>query len=347
MVKKVQVTINKIYFINQYTLVQILSGTGSIEVDFKNYTNWEDKAIYLAKGQYIKFLSDDFTVRFIEFPDEVLFYSKNVRVLFKHLISLGYINFKECSDCQQYLSETVFTSQSKSIIDVSTKQWFWQNPFQANNEEYQLIFDVKDVIDQQYANNLSTKDLTHIINQNGYDTRALFKNKIGLSIKNLITNKKLLESKKDIAFTTKSIKEIAYGLGYKDPAYFNRVFSEQIGQSPLSFRNAFDFEERNFFTQDLIALIKQHHKEEHQLSFYADKMSLSVKTLSKKVKDKMHTSLGKLIRFELVTTAKKMLQEGILIQDIAMYLGFEEVAHFSNFFKHQTGITPSQFKKVQ
>ncbi|MCF7560703.1 helix-turn-helix domain-containing protein [Sabulilitoribacter multivorans] len=349
MVKKLIAEINKVYFINKYTLVHILSGTGSIEVDFLNYTDWEDKAIYLSKGQYIKFLSDDFTVRLIEFPDEILFKSKDVRVLFKHLIALGYINFKECTECQKYLTSTVFNTENHSIIDISAKQWYWQNPFQANKEEYQLIFDAKDVIDQEFKNNLTSKDLADLINTNGYNIQHLIKDKIGISLKKMVDNRKVLESKKEIAFTDKSIKEVAYNLGYNDPAYFNRVFTNQVGQTPNKFRTDFDFESRNRFVSDLIELIKLHHKEEHQLEFYAQKMNVSVKTLSKKVKDKMHTSIGKLIRHEIITTSKTLLLEDISIQDVSLITGFEEVSHFSNFFTHQTGISPSQFKiqKVQ
>ncbi|MFH4966418.1 AraC family transcriptional regulator [Gaetbulibacter sp. M235] len=349
MVNKLDAEINKVYFINKYTLVHILSGTGSIEVDFKNYMDWEDKAIYLSKGQYIKFLSDDFQVRLIEFPDEILFKSKDVRVLFKHLIALGYINFKECSECQQYLENTVFENGNYNIVDVSAKQWYWQNPFQANKEEYQIIFDTKDIIDQEYANNLLSKDLVNLIDKNGYNVQHLLKNKIGFSLKKLIESKRILESKKQIAFTDKSIKEVSFKLGFKDPAYFNRVFTYQVGQSPNKFRLNFDFEGNNSFIQDVIELVRMHHRQEHQLGFYAQKMNLSVKTLSKKVKDDMHISLGKLIRHELITSSKSLLDQGYGVQDISFQLGFEEVSHFSNFFSHQTGSTPSQFRhqKVQ
>lgn len=89
MVGKLIPAINKVYFINQYTLIHTLSGKGGIQVDFKNYFDWQDKAIFLEKGQYIKFLSDDFVVRKIEFPNETKFVKDEVRVLFKHLISLG------------------------------------------------------------------------------------------------------------------------------------------------------------------------------------------------------------------------------------------------------------------
>ena len=349
MVKKLDAEINKVYFINNYTLVHILSGTGSIEVDFKNYTDWEDKAIYLSKGQYIKFLSDDFVVRLIEFPDEILFHSKDVRVLFKHLIALGYINFKECSECQHYLSNTIFNTENHSIIDISAKQWYWQNPFQANKDEYQLIFDAKDVIDHEYTKNLSINDLVNIIGDKGYNVQHLVKDKVGISLKTMATNKKILEGKKEIAFTDKSIMEVAYSLGYNDPAYFNRVFTNHVKQNPNEFRNNFNFQNRETFIQDIIELIQLHHKTEHQLEFYAQQMNLSEKTLTNKVKDKMNISLGKLIRLELINSSKKLLLNEATIQDVAFNLGFEEVSHFSNFFSHQTGMSPSQFKlqKVQ
>lgn len=344
MVEKLLPKINKVYFINKYTLLHIISGSGTIEVDFKNYTDWEDKAIYLEKGQYIKFFSDDFVVRKIEFPNKTIFEKKEVRVLFKHLISLGYINFNECEECKRYLSNTVFSENTSEIIDISSKQWYWQNPFQASKQEYQIIFDVKEIIDKEYYGNFNNNDLSALMLENGYNAQALVKDKIGLSIRALLSNKRLMESKKKIAFTDKSIQEVSYETGYRDPAYFNRVFKNTTGQTPSEFRNDFDYENRDTFTNNLIELLKNHHAEQRNLEFYADKMNLSVKALSKKTKAKMNASLGQLIRNELIATSKKLLVQEASIKDIAYKLGFEEANHFSNFFKNYTGSTPTDYK---
>lgn len=345
MVTKIHAEINKVYFIEKYTLVHILEGSGNIQVDFKNYHDWDDKAIYLEKGQYIKFLSDDFVVRFIHFPDEIIFKSKDVRILFKHLISLGYINFNECEDCKTFLNTMVFSNDMSELIDVSTAQWYWQNPFQANKEEYQIIFDVKEVIDQEFANHINTASLANHLIHSEYKVKHLVKNKIGLSVKNLIQNKKLIESQKDIAFTDKNIQEIAYDQGFKDPGYFNRIFKNKIGQTPKQFRDNFDYKERDLFMQDLMQLVHDFHQEQHTLGFYADQMNLSVKALSKKVKLKMNTSLGQLIRSQLIISAKEMLAQGESIKNIAYALGFEEANHFSSFFSHYVGIAPSNYNK--
>ena len=343
-VEKFSPEINKVYFIEGHTLIHILSGKGSIQVDFKNYFDWQEKAIFLEKGQYIKFLSDDFTVRKIDFINSDKFYNSDVRVLFKHLISLGYIDLLECEECHTFLSQTTLSDTSADIIDVSSKQWYWQNPFKANKEEYQVIFDTKDIIDQEFSNNLTSHDLVSLINDRGYNAQALIKNKVGLSVKNLMTSKRLNEGLKEVAFTDKNIQEISYGLGYKDDAYFNRVFKNSTGQTPKAFREQFDFKNRDLFSQDIIALLQKYHTEERSLGFYADKMNLSIKALSNKVKAKMNTSLGQLIRLELVNSAKLMLLEGQSVTSIAQQLGFEEPNHFSRFFKHYSKLTPTEFQ---
>ncbi len=345
MVTKFSPEVNKVYFINQYSLFQILAGSGSIEVDFKNYFDWEDKIIYLNNGQYIKFLSNDFEVRKIVFQDQEIFDNKEFRVLFKHLVSLGYINFNACEDCQQFLNNTVLSTSLIDIVDISSKQWYWQNPFNAKKAEYHLIFDVKDIIDAEFRNRITVNELTSLLRDQGHKAQALLKHKIGLSIKHLLGDKRILESKKEIAFTEKSMKEIAYDLGYKDPAYFNRVFTQSTGISPMEFRKDYDFQNRDIFTQDLLNLLHTYHTTERSLAFYAEKMQLSVKALSKKVKNKMQISLGQLIRHEIIQTAKRMLIKEIGIHEIAFRLGFEEPNHFSSFFKHYVGISPSAFKE--
>ena len=329
-----------------FALFIITAGKGSIQVDFKNYFDWQEKAIYLSKGQYIKFLSDDFTVTKIDFPDEKIFESNDFRVLFKHLVSLGYINLNDCQRCREFLSGSVFSQNLSSILDISTDQWYWQNPFQANRDEYQLIFDLKEVIDEKYFDQLDQQKLSATLNSGTYNVQQLVKDKLGISIPKLITNKKALESQKDIAFTDKSIKEIAYEKGFRDPAYFNRFFRNKTGQTPAEFRKNFGFEQRETFAADILELLKVHHQQHHDLGFYADKMNMSVKTLSRQVRQKLNVSLGQLIRHEIISTAQVLLRNGVPVKEIAFELGFEEAHHFSTFFKHHTGKTPSSLQSV-
>jgi AraC family transcriptional activator of pobA len=45
-----------------------------------------------------------------------------------------------------------------------------------------------------------------------------------------------LEAKRELFYTRVSVSEIAYSLGFDDPAYFTRFFSQRAGMSPSAFR---------------------------------------------------------------------------------------------------------------
>ena len=55
----------------------------------------------------------------------------------------------------------------------------------------------------------------------------------------IIKSRILLEAKRLLCFTDRSVKEIAHELGYDDPAYFNRLFTSKIGDSPVVFKKKF------------------------------------------------------------------------------------------------------------
>ena len=46
----------------------------------------------------------------------------------------------------------------------------------------------------------------------------------------------LLEAKRQLLYTSMSVSEVAYALGFDDPAYFTRFFSQRTGTSPRAFR---------------------------------------------------------------------------------------------------------------
>ncbi len=336
---------NKVQFINSYVLYLIKAGSGSIEVDFHNYTNWQEKALYLSPGQYIKFLSDDFEVFSVSFPDIETFDSKEFRVLFKHLLSLGYIDLNRCQECKRFLSEGALATPGQHILDISSNQWFWQNPFQASKDEYHIIFDLKDSLDNQYEQAINSHQLVRTLDHYGLNVGKLVKDKLGISIRSLLSNKRTLESKRKIAFTNKSIQEVAYETGFKDPGYFNRLFKRVTGKTPKEYRKEFDYTERDTFINDIMELLRQYHGSHHQLEFYAQKMHMSVPTLSQKVREKLNTTLGKLIRAEIIITAKNLLKQNLSIKETAVALGFEEPNHFSTFFKYYSGLTPSEYQQ--
>lgn len=55
----------------------------------------------------------------------------------------------------------------------------------------------------------------------------------------LIRNRITLEAKRELRYTQKSIKEIAFDLGFDDPAYFTRYFKKAENASPQAYRDQY------------------------------------------------------------------------------------------------------------
>jgi AraC-like DNA-binding protein len=53
----------------------------------------------------------------------------------------------------------------------------------------------------------------------------------------VIKNRLILEAKRQLKFSNQTVKEIAFSLGFEDPAYFSRLFSKNTGSSPANYRN--------------------------------------------------------------------------------------------------------------
>ncbi|MCY1416058.1 HTH-type transcriptional activator RhaR [compost metagenome] len=45
------------------------------------------------------------------------------------------------------------------------------------------------------------------------------------------------EARRLLLFTSSSVNEIGYQLGFKDPAYFTRFFSREAGMTPSEYRS--------------------------------------------------------------------------------------------------------------
>lgn len=78
---------------------------------------------------------------------------------------------------------------------------------------------------------------------------------------------------------------------------------------------------------------------------YASRLSVHVNHLNKILKETTGKTTTDIISRRIIQEAKILLkQTNWNISEIAFSLGFEELAHFSNFFKKQTSLTPLAFR---
>jgi AraC-like DNA-binding protein len=81
---------------------------------------------------------------------------------------------------------------------------------------------------------------------------------------------------------------------------------------------------------------------------YADRLAVHVNHLNKALKENTGKTTTELISNRLMQEAKILLKETDWnISEIAYSLGFEEIAHFSNFFKKNASVTPLGFRHIK
>ncbi len=98
--------------------------------------------------------------------------------------------------------------------------------------------------------------------------------------------------------------------------------------------------------EDFLVLVRDHHTKERGLAFYADKLYLTPKYLSKLIKSVSGKSAHEWIDSFVILEAKNMLKYSEMsVKSIVYSLNFPNQTTFYRFFKAKTGMTPSEYRK--
>lgn len=98
--------------------------------------------------------------------------------------------------------------------------------------------------------------------------------------------------------------------------------------------------------QDFCHQLAMHHREQHEVAFYAGKIHLSPRHFSLVIKQATGLSASEYINEYILTQARSLLttRPDMSVQQISYHLGFSESPSFCRFFKRLTGQTPKDYR---
>lgn len=95
-----------------------------------------------------------------------------------------------------------------------------------------------------------------------------------------------------------------------------------------------------------VELLFKHHKKERSATFYADRMFLTPKYLSKVIKDITNKPILQWIDEMVIMAAKALLKtSNMTILQISEELNFANASFFGSFFRKRVGMTPIQYRE--
>ena len=99
-------------------------------------------------------------------------------------------------------------------------------------------------------------------------------------------------------------------------------------------------------TRDFLRLADCEAIQEHNLSFYADHLGITVGHLTETIKAVYGVSAGELLRNRLILEAKRLLAHtDYTMAEIAEQLNYADPSYFGRAFKRETGQTPRSFRQ--
>lgn len=91
---------------------------------------------------------------------------------------------------------------------------------------------------ENLAAEISLEEVSRSAGVSPFYLSKLFKEELGETFVNYVSNLRLEKAKKLLTETDLSIKEISAEIGYNDQNYFSRLFKNKFGASPKDFRNS-------------------------------------------------------------------------------------------------------------
>jgi transcriptional regulator GlxA family with amidase domain len=89
---------------------------------------------------------------------------------------------------------------------------------------------------QNYDRPLSRQEIAKAIGVSKNYLSHIFRRELGLSPWEYLSRYRIKQAKELLSCTNNSVTEVALQVGFKNPAYFSRVFHEQTGLSPSAYR---------------------------------------------------------------------------------------------------------------
>lgn len=259
---------NEIQRLNYFSLIWIQKGSGTVTADFSE--NPFEAGTLFAFSPYQPFMltsEENLEGIVLNFHPEFFCIFKHQAeiacngILFNNIFKPPYVTVDEASksilemvvgqiktemqnpELAQY---ELLVSYLKIFLITATRLKNQQQPddqFQeiGDAKEPFILQNLKNYIELHFKTKHSASDYADLLHITPKALAKITKNHFNKTLTHLISERIIIEAKRELYLTNKAVKEIAYELGYEDEHYFSRFFKNNAAVSPQMYRDTVGF----------------------------------------------------------------------------------------------------------
>nr|WKN35011.1 helix-turn-helix domain-containing protein [Tunicatimonas sp. TK19036] len=231
----------------QFEILWFKDNLGSCcqKIDHQKHRIPNNSIFFLGKGQIHQLCSDAegysicFSGEFFQYGD-----NSKLRIIFNPFIDEPIFPDEETSEQLESILKLALkeaqTTNYQPVINSYLEAFLYKltllrPEIKFTQDRFHRLENLYQLIEKHY---LTERKACFYADKMGLTTKRLneiLKNKVGLTVTQLLHKVITAEAKKMIAKGDKSIKEVSFELRFSEQAYFSRFFKKQTGMSPEKF----------------------------------------------------------------------------------------------------------------
>ncbi|KAA5536328.1 helix-turn-helix transcriptional regulator [Taibaiella lutea] len=252
---------------NYFTLIIINSGEGVATVDLSEYSFQENTlfAFYPYQPFMLQSKGPLIGVAIMFHHDFFCIYRHHKEIaangiLFNNIYQRPFIYLEEDSrktllnfvneivgelKTEGLRRDEVIVSYLKIFLVLATRIKLEQQTVQLAGDpagkQLLVIQNLRNAIEENFRTMHSASDYAGMLHLTPNSLARITKTHFNKTLSDLIADRIIIEAKRELYLTEKTIKEIAYELGYDDEYYFSRFFKSKTDISPQAYRDTVGF----------------------------------------------------------------------------------------------------------
>lgn len=253
---------------NYYSLIWIQQGNGIIKADFNTYNFTPNTLLSFSPHQpFLLEAESPLSGLVINFHPDFFCIHKHHKevachgVLFNNIYNPPFVNI----DAKAQANFNMVVEQIKTemqnpalaqyellvsylkifLITASRLKTEQQSEIQkerSDTEEPFILQNLKNYIETHYKTKHSASEYADMLAITPKALTKLTKAHFNKTLTDLISERIIIEAKRELYLTNKTVKEIAFELGYNDEYYFSRFFKKNAEVSPQLYRDTVGFD---------------------------------------------------------------------------------------------------------